>query len=63
MVHVRDEKDLNLTMNTFLHNWTDKLQIPRAMLFLIFVVNFTFNGFNFTRYRDSLFCTDKCKDE
>ena len=54
MVHVRDEKDLNLTMNTLLQNWTDKLQTPRAMLYKIYVANFTFAGFTFTKYRDSI---------
>ena len=54
MVHVRDGKDLNLTMNTFLQNWTDKLQTPRAMLYKIYVANFTFTGFNFTKYKDAL---------
>ena len=54
MVHVRDEKDLNLTLNTFLQNWTDKLQIPRAMVYKIYVANFTFSGYNFTQHRDAI---------
>ena len=51
---MRDEKDLNLTVNTILQNWTDKLQIPKAMLYTIYLANFTFTGFSFTKCRDSI---------
>ena len=54
VVHVRDEKDLNLTVNTFLQNWTDKLQLPRPLLYKVYVANLTFAGFNFAKHRDAL---------
>ena len=58
---MRDEKDLNLTVNTILMNWTDKLQIPKAMLFKIYVANLTFTGFNFTKYKDSFISSISAK--
>ena len=33
---------------------TDKLQIPRAMVYKICVANFTFSGYNFTKHRDAI---------
>ena len=53
-MHVRDDKDSNLSLNTLLQNWTDKLSIARPLLYKVYVVNFTFAGFNSGKHRDSL---------